>query len=121
MAKVAPQSSAAVEVRCLKDEGGMMYMEGEGITTVTFAKGDIQALAGWLKTKLKAVVEKNPWLAGRMVKKEKELYIRHPKEPSDADIDALFSSDEQFDKLSKDMPYGEFANAVRKNTKVYTD
>lgn len=121
MAKVADQPSAAVEVRCLKDEGGMMYMEAEGITTVTFAKGDIQALAASLKTKLKAVVEKNPWLAGRMVKIEKELYIRHPKEPSDVDIDALFSSDEQFDKLGKDMPYGEFANAVRKNTKVYID
>lgn len=52
---------------------------GPAITTVTFCRGDINAVTVVLKERLLSIVQANPWLAGRLVKEGGKLFNRFPK------------------------------------------
>ena len=90
------------DVQLLKDESASAgLMMEEGITTISFYKGgDSKSAAEGLRGQFARVVAANPWLAGRLVKAEKAgaagggggVMLRHPKTPSTADIDSLFSA-----------------------------
>jgi len=103
MASVAPPANQA-DVAMLKDEqGGLTYEEG--ITTVTFFKGDFTAAASALKVQFAAVVAANPWLAGRLVKTKEGVVLRHPTVPTDSDIGAIFTSDQSSKPVSTEEKY----------------
>ena len=66
-------------------------MGAPGIATITFYKGDVRAAEPALQAQLAKVVAANPWLAGKLVKsKAHGVVIRHPAEPSEADLGRLF-------------------------------
>ena len=89
MAAVAPET---VDVPLLKDEASSMgLMMAPGIATITFYKGDVRAAEPAMQAQLAKVVAANPWLAGKLVKsKAHGVVIRHPVEPSEADLGRLF-------------------------------
>ena len=116
MARVAAETPADAmrDIQLLKDEeGGLMYEEG--IATISFYKGDFRPAADALRAQLALVVASNPWLAGRLVKADNGLRLRHPASPSPADIDSLFTATAAGDagafKLRPSAPY----------TKICTD
>ena len=71
-AKISPTKLGHLELRLLADEAGGLLHE-PSITTVTFYRGAVSQLAlrMALRTQLFKVVSKNPWLAGRLIEKEK--------------------------------------------------
>ena len=71
-AKISPTKLGHMELRLLADEAGGLLHE-PSITTVTFYRGAVSQLAlrMALRTQLFKVVSKNPWLAGRVIEKEK--------------------------------------------------
>ena len=69
-------------------------MMEEGISTISFYKGEFKPAVEALRAQFALVVASNPWLAGRLVKAKDGicLYTRHPASPSAAEIDALFAA-----------------------------
>ena len=100
-AKISPTKLGHLELRLLADEAGGLLHE-PSITTVTFYRGAVSQLAlrMALRTQLFKVVSKNPWLAGRLIEKEKVgtffssqsagITLRFPKEATEDDISPLF-------------------------------
>eukprot|EP00961_Rhodomonas_salina_P185281 2501761-Rhodomonas_salina.1 len=88
--KVSPEVK---DIELLKDECGGLMME-EGITTLTFYKGDFAAASAALRAQFVLVVAANPWLAGRLVKTKGGVRLRHPVDlgGDSGEIDALFTA-----------------------------
>lgn len=85
--------SSMEEVQLLKDEAGGLMWE-MGITTITFYKGAFAPASAALRAQLTAVVQANPWLAGRLVKAKGGAVIQHSAAGACAEdqISALFLS-----------------------------
>ena len=117
MTEIAP---TVENVELMKDEGGGLMMES-GISTLSFYKGDstgFQKATTSLREQFVKVVGANPWLAGRLVTNKDKgcVNLSYPAEPSNDDIDTLFSiSDEK--KYTSSMPYVDTCNALYKEDK----
>ena len=109
MAKVEPGGTQDIEL--LKDEGNAhgLMME-DGITTLSFYKGDFNAATKALRAQFGAVVAANPWLAGNLVKEAGAsghgIRLRHPESPQGVDVDRQFLDMPAF-KPSPTTPYLE--------------
>uniref|UniRef100_A0A7S1XW13 Condensation domain-containing protein n=1 Tax=Phaeomonas parva TaxID=124430 RepID=A0A7S1XW13_9STRA len=90
-APVAPDD--VVDVALLKDEGGGLLYE-EGITTITFYRGDFGSAKDALRAQLGVVVAANPWLTGRLVKSKTGVSLRHSPSPSVDSVDAIFDAEQ---------------------------
>eukprot|EP00586_Coscinodiscus_wailesii_P020264 CAMPEP_0172498320 /NCGR_PEP_ID=MMETSP1066-20121228/112157_1 /TAXON_ID=671091 /ORGANISM="Coscinodiscus wailesii, Strain CCMP2513" /LENGTH=425 /DNA_ID=CAMNT_0013271551 /DNA_START=86 /DNA_END=1363 /DNA_ORIENTATION=+ len=112
------------DIELLKDEcapGGLM-ME-EGITSITFFKGNFQPASDALLAQFLRVVSSNPWLAGRLVKTKQGIRLRHPINPvASGDYDSLVSvvppsSSPDTPTLTPNTPYVDMCNAMYKSKK----
>ena len=123
MAALSPDPAEAEkqDIQLLKDEAGGLMME-EGITTISFYKGDFQATTEALRAQFAQVVASNPWLAGRLVKAKGGASLRHPSSPSAAEIDALFTvtaaADTAAFKLAPTAPYTKICTDMYASKKV---
>ena len=89
-AAVAP-GGGWVDVALLKDEGNAAgLMMEDGISTLTFYKGDAGAASAALRQQFGLVVAANPWLAGHLERAGKGVVLRHPASPSEQQVGALF-------------------------------
>lgn len=86
MAAVSPDDSTVSEP--LYKEEFARYGRNGGVTAVTFYDGDADAAATHVRAKLREVVDANPWIAGRLVKKE----LVFPKVGSHALVEEIFSA-----------------------------
>ena len=92
MAKVEVTNPNTSDIQLLTDEKGGLGYE-EGITTMTYYTGDINAAKEALRNQFKKVVEKNPWIAGRLVShKVHQMVLQHPSEIKDSDIEGIFKT-----------------------------
>ena len=112
MAKVAPDDAEEVTLSAFESNGfgGLL---GEGITTVTFFKGDPQQATTFLKERLAQVAQANPWIFGNIIKEKrhgKRCALRFSKE-APAVTDAVFAVTEAL-TLSEDTEYGTFVKQV---------
>eukprot|EP00325_Prymnesiales_sp_UTEX-LB-985_P005895 CAMPEP_0174699986 /NCGR_PEP_ID=MMETSP1094-20130205/5082_1 /TAXON_ID=156173 /ORGANISM="Chrysochromulina brevifilum, Strain UTEX LB 985" /LENGTH=419 /DNA_ID=CAMNT_0015897399 /DNA_START=28 /DNA_END=1287 /DNA_ORIENTATION=+ len=118
MSKVAPLSAVPedlTDVLLLQFESGQFGLQGEGITTVTFAStDDLPSAAAWLKGRLQLVAAANPWLCGTIVKEPQhgKLYaLRFPKIV--ASVDAIFMQPAT-PLFAEDLSYVELITAIKK-------
>lgn len=119
MANILP---AEVDIQLLKDEGGGLMME-EGITTITFYNGDFKAASEALCTQFTRVVASNPWLAGRLVKTDTGVQLRHPvmsPEVASVEVNSLFTSISAQEtslsfKLTPNSPYADICTEMFKS------
>ena len=93
-AKVAPDVGSTTTDVTLSafESSGFGGLLGEGITTVSFFKGDLSAAATFLKERLALVAVANPWIFGNLVKEKqhgKRCALRFAKAPP-AVSDAVF-------------------------------
>ena len=113
-AQVAP-GGGWVDVALLKDEGNAAgLMMEDGISTLTFYKGDYGAASTALRQQFGLVVAANPWLSGHLVRADKGVALRHPASPSEAEVDALFDTNTGF-QPSPTAPYLETCTAMFKD------
>eukprot|EP00927_Polykrikos_kofoidii_P076917 TRINITY_DN73933_c0_g1_i1.p1 TRINITY_DN73933_c0_g1~~TRINITY_DN73933_c0_g1_i1.p1 ORF type:complete len:417 (-),score=72.23 TRINITY_DN73933_c0_g1_i1:43-1293(-) len=79
MAAVAPTD---LEVYPLT-EMDLQCLMLKGVSTVTYFKGDAAMAAAFMRTRLAAVLEHNPWLMGRLVKRKKmkKAHLEFPPAP----------------------------------------
>ena len=119
MTQVYSNDSCSVQL-LTDEEGGLMYEEG--ISTITFYKGDFASATEALRAQLTEVIASNPWLAGRLVKEKGHVCLRHPSSPSAADVDALFTStgaeEKAAFKLKPTAPYVKTCADMYKSGKV---
>ena len=123
MATVAPitpaeeEASPTFDEPLLKMESGLIGMMGEGITTVTFFKGEMQTAAAFLKGRLAAVAEANPWIWGVLVKEKqhgKLAHLRFAKGVAPAATEHAFRVDDSW-TLSEEMEYSAMVKAINKS------
>ena len=113
-AQVAP-GGEWVDVALLKDEGNAAgLMMEDGISTLTFYKGDYQAASTALRQQFGLVVAANPWLSGHLERAAKGVVLRHPANPSEIEVDALFGANSGF-QPSLTAPYLETCTAMFKD------
>ena len=85
-AKVSAQGNVTVELH-KRETSGQGYWGHPGICTVTFCTGDPKATAEAIRSKLLAVLNANPWVAGQFERKT----LVHPETCSDALVDEILS------------------------------
>ena len=129
-AKISPTKLGHMELRLLADEAGGL-LHAASITTVTFYRGAVSQLAlrMALRTQLFKVVSKNPWLAGRLIEKEKVgtffssqsagITLRFPKEATEDDISPLF--DHRYVVPAPRSGYAAVARALYKSNRVVVE
>eukprot|EP00928_Gymnodinium_smaydae_P019738 TRINITY_DN17591_c0_g1_i1.p1 TRINITY_DN17591_c0_g1~~TRINITY_DN17591_c0_g1_i1.p1 ORF type:complete len:420 (+),score=63.42 TRINITY_DN17591_c0_g1_i1:191-1450(+) len=96
-----------------RETSGSGYWGHPGICTVTFCEGDGAVAYSALKQKVRAVMDANPWIAGRFVKKT----LVHPKTGSDALVDELVSITKSA-SVSRSMPYDKLVKATGANPEL---
>ncbi len=104
-----------VVVPLLALESSTAIMEESGVTSITFYRGDMDSAAAYIRTRFKAVVDANPWLAGRLVrdKSNRNVQLVYPQTPvSDEVIDQLFYRDPPQLRIGSDMRYDDLSKAV---------
>lgn len=121
MARVVSEDPELQEIQLLKDEeGGLMWEEG--ISTITFYKGNFKQAVESLRDQFSRVVISNPWLAGRLVKTKSGVRLSHPKKPSASEIDFLFtatsSAEDDAFKLTPTSSYTKICTEMYKSKKV---
>lgn len=84
---IAPHEKEVV-VPLLAIESSKALMEESGVTAVTFYRGDMANASAYIRTRFKAIVDANPWLAGRLVrdKQLKNVQLVHPQTPVSEDV-----------------------------------
>lgn len=101
----------------LLDEESSTIIKGEnGITTITFYRGDRARAAAALRARLKEICHVNPWLAGRLVKNKahKNLQLAYPAGPlTDELISRIFFDSPPQIKIGSEMGYENLFNAAR--------
>ena len=81
IAPSSPHQQAAEERITLTDfESSTIIGAQRGITTITFLRGKAYPAAGFIRERLRAITEVNPWIAGRLVQdtNEKNLQFVYP-------------------------------------------
>eukprot|EP00943_MAST-04B_sp_MAST-4B-sp1_P008655 g8655.t1 len=113
-ASVEPSETTDTPLLKLESSAGMMM--GKGITTMQFYKGNKEDASTFLKERLKLIAEQNPWICASLVKDTKQhgklIALRYPK--NNVSTDNIFKVDHSL-KISKDMPYQEIVDAVKKS------
>ena len=71
-----------------REKSGMGYWGHPGICTVTFCQGDAEQVFAALKPKVRAAIDANPWIAGRLTAAKT---LVHPKVGSDDLVDKVLS------------------------------
>ena len=69
-----------------REKSGMGYWGHPGICTVTFCQGDAEQVFAALKPKVRAAIDANPWIAGRL---SAAKTLVHPKVGSDDLVDGI--------------------------------
>lgn len=113
VAAVVPVAETTIDEPLLDYESGLGGMMGEGITTVTFFRGDHGAAATFLRERLAVVAAANPWIFGCIVKEKqhgRRAALRFSKNAPPV-TDSVFCVDESL-KLSEDMEYPQMVKAV---------
>ena len=108
----APPEGTTEVVLSAFESNGFGGLLGEGITTVTFFKGDLQNAASFLRERLAQVAAANPWIFGNLVKEKqhgKRCALRFSTKPP-AVTDDVFAV-RRF-VLSDDTEYGLFVKRV---------
>eukprot|EP00956_Cyclotella_meneghiniana_P026811 scaffold58905_cov66-Cyclotella_meneghiniana.AAC.2 len=127
MAKIRPHDGAKSSTYqpLLDTESSLMFFLAEpAITTVTFFKGaDAKTSSAWLKDRLAAICNVNPWLAGRLVKDKKvhkNVLLEIPTPiPTDEDINAIICNvDRELTRISSKSKYEDVVNAILKSDAV---
>lgn len=128
MAKIRPHDGAKSSTYqpLLDTESSLMFFLAEpAITTVTFFKGaDAKTSSAWLKDRLTAICNVNPWLAGRLVKDKKvhkNILLEIPTPiPTDEDIDAIICNGDhtKLSQISSTNKYENVVNAILKSDAV---
>lgn len=115
--KVAPETESTTTDVLLSafESNGFGGMLGEGITTVSFFSGDLDAAAIFLKERLELVAAANPWLLGNLVKEKQHgkrcaLRFSSSKEPP-AVSDAVFEVNKSL-VLAEETSYTDFMKMV---------
>ncbi|MBL6449562.1 hypothetical protein JMN32_24835 [Fulvivirga sp. 29W222] len=95
----------------LLDEESSMIIKGEnGITTITFYKGDRGPATDFIRARLREIVKVNPWLAGRLIKnkKHKNLQLAYPSDTlSEEQINKILHPNPATVKVGSEMGYEE--------------
>lgn len=105
-----------VIVPLLAMESSKSLMEEPGITSITFYRGDLAKVTAYIRTRVKAIVDANPWLAGRLVrdKQHKNMQLVHPQTPvSDDVIGRLFHPNPSQLRIGSEMRYEELSKAAK--------
>ena len=112
---IAPHEKEVV-VPLLAIESSKALMEESGVTAVTFYRGDMANASAYIRTRFKAIVDANPWLAGRLVrdKQLKNVQLVHPQTPVSEDvINQLFHPNPSGLQVGSEMRYEELCKAVK--------
>jgi len=123
-AKVAPAGdlpeSSYSNVALLKDEDSTMMLECEGITTITFLKGDADKAIEALRSKFLQVARVNLWLTGRLKRDKKveggRLCIRHAHVEDDlaSRLEPLYVVDRML-TINSRLPYDRLSKVIKKS------
>lgn len=89
------------------------YWGHPGISTVTFCTGDAKSAFAALKPKVRAVMELNPWIAGRFEKKQ----LVCPTEASDALVDEMTRLTSH-GAITRTTPYAQLVKATGGNKDI---
>ncbi|WP_108807995.1 hypothetical protein [Aquimarina spinulae] len=107
------QSINETIIPLLKEESSTIIKGENGITTITFYKGDQAHTSITLRDRLKEIINGNPWLAGRLVKnkKHKNLQLAYPSGviPDDV-IERIFFDNPSDIKIGSEIKYDELFN-----------
>ncbi len=101
-----------VIVPLLAMESSKGLMEEPGVTSITCYRGDLTKATVYIRARVKAIVDANPWLAGRLVrdKQHKNVQLVHPQTPvSDDLIERLFHPNPCKLRIGSEMPYEELS------------
>jgi hypothetical protein len=96
----------------------------EGITTISFYKGDFNKSVESIRTQLHLVVNANPWLTGRLVdtKGKEGICLRHSKNPDELEIDSIMTVSSVGNTngflLKPNTPYMELCTSMYNSKKV---
>lgn len=107
------QSINETIIPLLKEESSTIIKGENGITTITFYKGDQTHASIALRARLKEIINGNPWLAGRLVKnkKHKNLQLAYPSGPIPDDIiERTFFDNPSDIKIGSEIKYEELFN-----------
>jgi hypothetical protein len=91
-------------------------MEESEVTAITFYRFDMEEASAYIRKRFKAIVDANPWLAGRLVrnKQHKNVQLVHPQTPVSEDvIDQLFHSNLAQLQIGSEMKYEELCKAAK--------
>ncbi|WP_438426451.1 hypothetical protein [Aquimarina macrocephali] len=104
------QSINETVIPLLKEESSTIIKGENGITTITFYRGDQTHVSSALRARLKEIIDDNPWLAGRLVKnkKHKNLQLSYPSGPIPDDvIERIFLDNPSHIKIGSNTKYEE--------------
>lgn len=94
----------------------------EGITSVTFFRGECNAVKDAVRTQFADVVRANPWLAGRLVKTQNGTQLRYTSDVVNSDnsqhVDSLFfvkNMDNGGAMFGRKKPYLELCKEICKD------
>lgn len=108
LGKVDKETDNEVVVQLLPLESSWLLMEEDGIASVTFYRGSIDEATRRIRLRARALVDVNPWLVGRLVRKrgDKKVKLVYPKLPvSDDRFEQLFHPDPGSIRMGSDMQY----------------
>jgi hypothetical protein len=102
--------------KLLDYEKGLYLQDGRPITTLTWFRGDYRKAASILKERGALILEKNPWLGGRVLKIDGKLSLSYNNNNSNnynfvQDHFCLIEPDES--PLSRDIPIGSLGKAFK--------
>ena len=112
MAKVAPNNWTTVALH-KRETAGSGYWGHPGICTVTFCEGDPAVAFATLKTRCREVIDANPWVAGRFLKKA----LIHPPTGSDELVSEMVTMC-KVPGVSRTTPYKALVKATGMNPDV---
>ncbi|UII31928.1 hypothetical protein LVD17_26935 [Fulvivirga ulvae] len=104
------QSNSETIIPLLDEESSMIIKGENGITTITFYKGDKGPATDFVRARLKEIVKVNPWLAGRLIKnkKHKNVQLAYPTGTlSDEHIHQILHPHPATIKVGSEMGYEE--------------
>ncbi|WP_459212156.1 hypothetical protein [Aquimarina rhabdastrellae] len=100
----------------LKEESSTIIKGENGITTITFYRGDKEQASKAIRSRLHEIVNHNTWLVGRLVKngKHKNLQLAYPSTPiSDDIIDRIFFDSPAHIKIGSETAYEELFKSAK--------
>ncbi|EZH71967.1 hypothetical protein ATO12_04940 [Aquimarina atlantica] len=100
----------------LKEESSTIIKGENGITTITFYRGDKEQASKVIRSRFKEIVNGNTWLVGRLIKngKHKNIQLAYPSAPiSDDVIDRIFFDSPANIKIGSETAYEELFKSAK--------